>query len=160
MTEPSSTQPTPTSPLPTSLGALRALFAKATPPAGMPSPGDYRITFVGPAPLKVAAPRAIGWGGMPGWQGKRFAADGTAVNMLDDGRGGTREALPMRVALEPSWLDGRPTIVCSYGYDGPIPWRWVRDEFRALDGRRLLGLTFVGGPWSKPLAAPLLLTRG
>lgn len=70
-----------------------------------------------------------------------------------------REALPMRVTLEDSWLDGRPAIVCSYGVSSPIPWRWVRDELRALDHHRLLRLTFVGGPWSKPLAAPLLLTR-
>ncbi|MHC3002507.1 hypothetical protein [Gordonia metallireducens] len=56
-------------------------------------------------------------------------------------------------------LDGQPVIVCPYGQVGPVPWRWVRDEFRALDDRRLLGLTFVGGRWSAPLAAPLLLTR-
>lgn len=159
MTEPFSAQPSPTSPLPSSLSALRTLFAQATPPADLPAPGDYRITFVGPAPLKLAAPRTIGLGGMPGWQGKRFAADGTAVNMLDDGRGGTREALPMRVTLEPSWLDGRPVIVCSYGAGSPVPWRWVRDEFRPLDDLRLIGLTFAGGPWSRALAAPLLLTR-
>lgn len=160
MTEHSPAQPSPTPPLPTSLGALRALFSETAPPGGLPAPGDYLVTFVGPAPLKVAAPRAITLGGMPGWLGKRFGADGTAVNLLDDGRDAVREALPMRVSLEPSWLDGRPAIVCSYGSDGPIPWRWVRDEFRPLDDRRLLGLTFVGGPWSKSLAAPLVLTRG
>ena len=160
MTEPSPAGPTPTGPLPTSLSALRALFTRATPAATPPAPGDYRISFVGPAALRVAAPRAIALGGMPGWQGKRFGADGTAVNLLDDGHGASREALPMRVSLEPSWLDGGQVIVCSYGADGPVPWRWVRDEFRALDDRRLLGLTFVGGRWSRIAAAPLLLTRG
>ena len=65
----------------------------------------------------------------------------------------------MQVKLEPSWLDGRPAIVCSYGADSPVPWRWVRDEFRPLDDRRLIGLTFAGGPWSRVAAAPLLLTR-
>ncbi|MDV8001382.1 hypothetical protein [Rhodococcus sp. IEGM 1408] len=160
MTQPSPAQPSPTQPLPTTLGALRTLFTQATPATNLPEPGDYRISFIGPAALRVAAPRAIALGGMPGWQGKRFGDGGTAVNLLDDGNGSNREALPMRVTLERSWLDGLPTIVCSYGSDGPVPWRWVRDEFRALDDRRLLGLTFVGGPWSKVAAAPLLLTRG
>ncbi|MFN3602867.1 MAG: hypothetical protein ACK4UY_15905 [Dietzia sp.] len=159
MTQPPAAGPQPASPLPSSLGALRALFSQAPAPVELPAPGDYLISFVGPAPLKVVAPRAIALGGMPGWRGKRVAAGGTAVNLLDDGHGSVREALPMRVTLETSWLDGRPTIVCSYGSDGPIPWRWVRDEFRALDDRRLLGLTFVGGPWSRVAAAPLLLTR-
>lgn len=148
-----------TSSLPTSLGGLRRLFAQATPSTELPT-GDHHITFVGPSPLRVVAPRAIALGGMPGWRGKRFAADGTAVNLIDDDEAGRpREVLPMRVSLEDSWLDGRPTIVCSYGADSPKPWRWVRDEFRALDDRRLLGLTFVGGPWSRIAAAPLLLTR-
>ncbi|MEH6818996.1 hypothetical protein [Dietzia psychralcaliphila] len=159
MTQPPPAEPSPTAPLPSSLGTLRTLFTQATPAATPPEPGDYLVTFVGPAPLKVIAPRAIAMGGMPGWRGKRFAAGGTAVNLLDNGRDAVRETLPMRVTLEPSWLDGRPAVVCSYATDGPVPWRWVRDEFRALDERRLLGLTFVGGPWSKAAAAPLLLTR-
>lgn len=148
-----------TASLPASLGGLRRLFAQTTPSSELPA-GDHHITFVGPVPLKVVAPRAIALGGMPGWRGKRFAADGTAVNLVDDDEASSpREVLPMRVSLEDSWLDGRPTIVCSYGADSPMPWRWVRDEFRALDDRRLLGLTFVGGPWSKIAAAPLLLAR-
>ncbi|MDX2358451.1 hypothetical protein [Dietzia sp. PP-33] len=152
-------RPPHTLPLPSSLGALRELFTRAPSPGELPEPGDYHITYVGPAPLKVVAPRAIALGGMPGWRGKRFDTDGTAVNLLDDGRGSVREALPMRVTLDASWLDGRTAVVCSYGSDGPVPWRWVRDEFRTLDESRLLGLTFVGGPWSRLVAAPLLLTR-
>lgn len=155
-----------TTALPTSLGALRGLFTQAGAPTALPAAGDYLVDFIGPAPLKVVAPRAIALGGMPGWRGKRFAANGTAVNLVDDDNddnddeaGAHREILPMRVTLENSWLDGRPAIVCSYGTDGPVPWRWVRDEFRMLDDRRLLGLTFAGGPWSKAAAAPLLLTR-
>lgn len=146
--------------LPSSLGQLRALFSQATPPTDLPEPGDYLVSFVGPAPLKVVAPRAIALGGMPGWRGKRFASGVGAMNLVDDDEGRPpRETLPMRVTLEDSWLDGRPTIVCSYGVDSPVPWRWVRDEFRPLDDRRLIGLTFAGGPWSRRLAAPLLLTR-
>lgn len=160
---------TPT--LPTSLGQPRTLFSQATPPIALPDAGDYLVTFIGPAPLTVIAPRAIALGGMPGWRGKRFGASGTAINLVDTGAGSEKksdddnasatlhETLPMRLSIEDSWLDGRPVIVCSYGADSPVPWRWVRDEFRPLDDRRLIGLTFVGGRWSAPLAAPLLLTR-
>lgn len=42
---------------------------------------------------------------------------------------------------------------------GQAPRRRVRDEFRPLDDRRLIGLTFAGGPWSRVAAAPLLLSR-
>lgn len=145
--------------LPTSLGALRTLFSQTDAPTATPTPGDYLVTFVGPAPLTVVAPRAIALGGMPGWRGKRFDGVGGAKNLVDDEAGAHRETMPMTVALEPSWLDGRSVIVCSYGADSPVPWRWVRDEFRPLDDSRLLGLTFVGGPWSRVAAAPLLLTR-
>lgn len=148
-----------TTQLPTSLARLRTLFSEATPPTAPPVAGDYLITFVGPAPLRVAAPRAIAVGGMRRWRGKRFDGAGSAVNLVDDSDGTRREIIPMRVTVEPSWRDGRPALVCSYGPDGPVPWRWVRDEFRALDESRLIGLTFVGGRWSAPLAAPLLLTR-
>ena len=82
------------------------------------------------------------------------------MNLVDDDEGRPpRETLPMRVTLESSWLDGGQVIVCSYGASSPVPWRWVRDEFRPLDDRRLIGLTFAGGPWSRVAAAPLLLTR-
>ncbi|MEO9328034.1 hypothetical protein [Gordonia aurantiaca] len=147
--------------MPTSLGSLRTLFSETAPPASLPEPGDYLVTYVGPAPLRVVAPRAIALGGMPHWRGKRFGPAGDAVNLVADDAvdGALREVMPMQVTLEASWRDGRPAIVCSYGQGGPVPWRWVRDEFRALDDRRLLGLTFAGGRWSAPLAAPLLLTR-
>jgi len=35
----------------------------------------------------------------------------------------------------------------------------VRDEFRSLDDGTLLGLTFVGGPWSRLAASPFALVR-
>ncbi|MFD6893738.1 hypothetical protein ACFWB0_04195 [Rhodococcus sp. NPDC060086] len=123
------------------------------------SPGTYRAVFVGPALLRIAAPRAIAVAGMPHWYGKRVHADGTAANLLGRDNGTPREHLPIAVALEQSWLDGRPAVTVSYGADAPIPWRWVRDEFRALDERTWLGLTFVGGSWSRRAASPFVLVR-
>ncbi|WP_459547885.1 hypothetical protein [Nocardia sp. X0981] len=147
-------------PLPRSLTELRAVFGSL--PADGELTGDYRAEFIGPRPLHTAAPRAIALGGMPRWHGKRFAGDGTAVNLLRASAAADApllERLPMGVDTEPSWLDGQPAIVVSYGADGPIPWRWVRDEFRFLDARTLLGLTFAGGRWSRRAAAPFLLIR-
>lgn len=144
--------------LPGSLRGLRERF-RSLPSDTAVAPGTYRAVFVGPAPLRFAAPRAIALGGMPRWYGKRVAADGTAVNLLGTPDGALREHLPIVVATEPSWLDGRPAVVVSYGYDAPIPWRWVRDEFRALDERTLLGLTFAVAPVSRVLASPFVLVR-
>src|SRR5690606_26951132 len=95
-----------------------------------PITGSYRAEFVGPRPLRFAAPRAIALGGMRRWHGKRFAGDGTAINVLRSpgDEASLVERLPMTVATEPSWLDGQPAIAVSYGSGGPTPWRWVRDE--------------------------------
>ncbi|WP_280501306.1 hypothetical protein, partial [Nocardia farcinica] len=141
--------------LPRSLSQLRGLFA-GLPAGDRPVTGTYRAEFAGPAPLRVAAPRAIALGGMRRWHGKRFAGDGTAVSVLrsPDG-GGLVEHLPMTVATESSWLDGQPAIVVSYGSEGPIPWRWVRDEFRVQDEHTQQRLTFVGGPGSRVGPAPV-----
>lgn len=146
--------------LPRSLTELKAMFGSL--PAGDEPAGDYRAEFIGPRPFRAAAPRAIALGGMPRWHGKRFAGNGTAVNLLRDSAAADAplsERLPMLVGTEPSWLDGQPAIVVSYGPGGPVPWRWVRDEFRTLDARTLLGLTFAGGRWSRHAAAPFLLVR-
>jgi len=144
--------------LPRSIRGLQERFRTLDADA-LPAAGTYRAVFVGPAALRAAAPRAIALGGMPRWYGKRFADDGSAVNLLADTNGTLREVLPMRVALEPSWLDGRPAIVVSYGSDGPVPWRWVRDEFRPVDDGPLLGLTFVATPASRVAASPFTLVR-
>ncbi|MEU5840721.1 hypothetical protein [Rhodococcus sp. NPDC047139] len=144
--------------LPRSVRGLRERFRELHAEA-LPAAGTYRAVFVGPALLRVAAPRAIALGGMPRWYGKRFSGDGSAVNLREDAPGVLREVLPMRVAIAPSWLDGRPAIVVSYGADAPVPWRWVRDEFRPADERTLLGLTFAGTPASRAAASPFTLVR-
>lgn len=144
--------------LPRSIRGLQQRFRMLHADA-LPAAGTYRAVFVGPAALRAAAPRAIALGGMPRWYGKRFADDGNAVNLLADADGALREVLPMRVALEPSWLDDRPAIVVSYGSNGPVPWRWVRDEFRPVDDGTLLGLTFVAAPASRIAASPFTLVR-
>lgn len=144
-------------PLPSTVRGLRRRFAEAA--AGalpiVEPVGRHQALFIGPRLLQEAAPRGIALGGMRDWQGKRFDGAGGAVNLLGDGS----ETNPIRVTVEPSWYDGEPAIVCSYGRSARLPWRFVRDEFRPVDSHTLLGLSFVGGRWSRVLALPFLLVR-
>ncbi len=121
--------------------------------------GTHEAVFVGPAPLRAVAPRAIALGGMPQWYGKRFAPGEGVLHGVNLVRGGAEETLPMTATVDASWLDGRPALVVSYAADAPVPWRWVRDEFRVADAGTLLGLTFTFSPRLRALAAPFTLER-
>lgn len=151
--------------LPRSRRALVARFRALPAPTLDALAGTHEAVFVGPAPLRFAAPRSIALAGMPRWYGKRFgagAAGGTlaGTNLLRaPGGDGFEERHPMTASVAPSWLDGAPALVVSYGADGPVPWRWVRDEFRRVDDETLLGLTFVLSSRSRALAAPFLLKQ-
>lgn len=151
--------------LPARRGALVARFRVLPAPALEQLAGTHEAVFVGPAPLRLAAPRSIALAGMPRWYGKRFGPgpdDATlaGVNLLRHAGGdGFEERNPMTARIAPSWLDGAPALVVSYGERGPIPWRWVRDEFRPAGEGTLLGLTFTVTPALRALAAPFVLER-
>lgn len=105
------------------------------------------------------APRGLG---LPGWVGKRFepARDGsvTGVNLLrDEAGGGLREHLEMRASVAPSRLDGAPALAVTYAPDAPLPWRRIRDEFRALPDGTLLGMTVLDVRGLGGLGTPLVL---
>lgn len=146
--------------LPRGRGALVARFRTLGTPDLTALAGTHEAVFIGPAALRRVAPRSIALGGMPGWYGKRFEADGArGVNLLRAVDGGLEERNPMTAAIAPSWLDGAPAIVVSYAPGAHRPWRWVRDEFRVADPDTLLGLTFAWSPWLRALAAPFTLER-
>lgn len=149
--------------LPRSLGQLRSRFTDLRAPAPGEVHGTYRAVFVGPAILRAVAPRAIALAGMRRWYGKRFDGTGGAVNLVRGADGTVHDILPTRTFVDTSWLDGGDALVVSYGTDpqhaAPVPWRWVRDEFRALDDGTLLGMTFAGGAWSRVAASPFVLVR-
>lgn len=146
-----------------SIGELRALFSSLPPPAPAMRRGFFRASFIGPAWLRASGRPSVGLSGLPGWQGKKFLDADNATNVLKRGDA-LVEALAMRVTPGRSQVDGRPGVALHYvpGADGkpaPIPWRWVRDEMRAVDDNTLLGFTVIDLPLLRRVAFPFLLTR-
>ncbi len=141
-----------------SLSQCRQLFATLLPPSEAVRCGRFRAQFLGPWWLRLAAGPSIALSGLPGWQGKRFIAPDSATNCLRT-RAGEREALSMQCVAESSLVDGRPGLSLRYGERGPIPWRWVRDELRAIDGDTWLCMTVIELPLLRALSFPFLLVR-
>ncbi len=143
-----------------SLRALREAFLAAPAPTLELLIGFRRSEFAGPLWLRASGPLALATTGMPGWAGKRFRATSDpnlleGENMLR--RDGTLvPSIPMRAAIEPATLDGRPALVVRYPADARWPWRGVRDELRPLPDGRLLGMTY-GLPGAPPKGGPFLL---
>lgn len=136
------------------LRAWRERFRTLSPPAPEQLTGFHRARFVGPGWLRHSAPVAIALGGLAGWQGKRFLGAGQATNVTATG-----ERLPLHVALDASWLDGRPAWRLDYGAAAPLPWRRVRDEVRELAPGCWLGMTLVDLPGLRRIGWPFLLVR-
>ncbi len=123
--------------------------------------GTREAAFVGPAVLRALAPRGLGMLGLRRWFGKRFSGTGHelhGVNLLRDGTAGElREHLRMRAVIGASRVDGLPAVVVTYGRDAPLPWRYVRDEFRNVGDGRLLGLTVLDVAGIRRLGTPFVL---
>lgn len=145
------------------LAELKALFSSLQPPGEAMRHGFFRASFVGPAWLRHTARPSLELSGLPGWQGKKFLDPEHATNVLL--KNGTRvEHLAMRVMPMRSRVDGLPGIALTYppqedGKPAPIPWRWVRDELRAVDGHTILGMTVIELPLLRQFAFPFLLVR-
>lgn len=146
-----------------SLGALRAAFRSASDPALVDLVGAHEAEFIGPGWLRAAGPVMTRLGRMPGWCGKRFAPaeDGSmylvGVNLVRVG-GRVSDSVPIKAAIGPSRLDGRPALIVGYPVDAPFPWPRVTDELRPFGDGVLLGMTF-GIPGSLPGGAPFILRR-
>lgn len=71
------------------------------------------------------------------WKGKVFHGDGTFTNRWLGGvRAGT-----VGTAVEPSWLDGQPTLVARYS-PSALVFRNVRDELRQVGPGVWLGRSY------------------
>ena len=145
-----------------SIGALKKLFSSLPPPAPDMRRGFFRASFIGPAWLRATGRPSVAVSGLPGWQGKKFFNADDATNVLKK-NGALVEALAMRVTPGISRVDGRQGVALHYvpqnGVPAPLPWRWVRDELRAVDANTLLGMTVIDLPLLRHLAFPFLLVR-
>jgi hypothetical protein len=140
------------------LFTFKRLYADLTPLGRIAVTGTWRATFTGPAWLRAIAPRGLHLLRFGGWWGKEIHADGTAINLFF--RDGHRtSAYPMAVSETRSLLDNKPCLATSYSANAPIPWRFVVDEFRALDENTLLGLTILGKPSTINPPLPFILQR-
>jgi hypothetical protein len=73
------------------------------------------------------------------WQGKVFDQEkGELLNKI--GPLGVK-AIRAKVYKEPSWFDGKETIVLDYS-DTSLVAHWIRDEIREVAPRLYLGLVF------------------
>jgi len=146
-----------------SLGELKALFSSLPPPAATMRHGFFRASFIGPAWLRASGRPGVEISGLPGWQGKKFLNADDATNVLKK-KDSLVEALAMRVTPGISQVDGKQGVALHYvpdanGKPAPIPWRFVRDELRAVDANTILGFTVIDLPVLRLMAFPFLLTR-
>lgn len=141
-----------------SLAELKKLFSTLAPPPAEMRAGFYRATFIGPWWLRLSGRPSVALGGLPGWQGKRFLSPTTATNILLKS-GVTSEALFMQLESGVSQVDGKQGVALTYGADAPLPWRYIRDEVRAIDANRILGMTVINLPLLNKLGFPFLLVR-
>ncbi len=98
-----------------------------------------------------------------------FPVAGLGTRFLPATKASPKEMLPIvdkpliQYAVEEAYAAGVRHMVFVTGRSkrasGPLPWRWVTDELRALDDRTLLGMTRIDLPGLRGLAFPFLLER-
>lgn len=155
-----------TTPQSHSLRALRAAWSTLAAPELTGFEGDFQASFIG-GPLRATAPRGLALVGLPRWYGKRFAPPRPGADVLQGvnllnarNGGGLEETLPMTATIGASLADGKPALVVAYSADSPMPWRWVRDEFRVWSPGTFLGMTFVDLPPARRAGGtPFMLAR-
>lgn len=141
-----------------SIRELKQLFASLPVPDAAMRRGFFRASFVGPFWYRPFGFPSVHLSGLPFWQGKKFLTADTATNILRKGAG-VEEYLGMTVVAAPSLIDGKPGVSLRYGAEAPRPWRWVRDELRAVDERTILGVTVIDLPVLRHFCFPFLLVR-
>lgn len=118
---------------PASIGLIEAIrhFSQLPEPERLPV-GDYHAVLLGPAWFRAFASLGLALAGLPRWIGKRFAADGSGVNLLRavDGIGLDAAVLPMASRLAASPHDGRRVVRVGYDAGSRFPWPAVVDELR------------------------------
>ena len=141
-----------------SLASFRTLFSTLTTPDLAFMQGVYQSAFTGPHWLRTIAGPGLYLFGMGGWWGKQFDGHGRGSNIVCR-RSALSTRVPVTLAEAPSLIDGRPSLIVNYSSELSFPWPWVIDELRAIDDRRLLGMTLVTRSPLDRLPLPFLLTH-
>ncbi len=141
-------------PIHASLATYMRVFKSLPPISQREFHGSFQGIVVGPAWFQSVFNKAMTFGGLDGWQGKDFGADGNGINVLLQ-NGVIRKVAPMHVVGElTSAIDGQPTLVL--GYRKP-PHAYIHDEIRRLDERTILGMTYVKVNPFKKFPMPFVL---
>jgi len=148
------TQPFPLTGKP--LSYFKPFFTTLSAPDLHALKGVYRGQFTGSAWLRLSAPSSLALAGLGGWWGKIFPGDGTGHNLVIH-QGKLIRKFPIRLAVIPSLVDGKPGLTVQYTPECPFPWPHVIDELRCLDETTLLGLTIINQGFLRRLAFPFLL---
>ena len=138
------------------LSAFKPLFASLPPPELAKTTGVFQAEFTGPGWLRKIAGPGLALVGLGGWWGKVFDGEGAGANLVRR-NGALQRIFPVQVALAPSAVDGKPSLVVRYTRGCPFPWPYVVDELRCLDETGLLGLTYVNAGLLRKLGLPFLL---
>ncbi len=141
-----------------SISKLKQLFNDGQVLPAEQRQGFWKARFVGPFWLRLGGMPSCYLSGLWGWLGKKFITENTATNIVKR-NSGTINILDMTVSESPSEVDGKTAIILSYSKSSPIPWRWVTDEFRAVDDNTLIGITRLHLPILRHLTFPFLLER-
>jgi hypothetical protein len=119
--------------------------------------GRFDGLLVGPRAFQRFFLAALTVGGLAGWRGKEFAADGQGANLCER-HGALRRVAPMYVKGQvASVTDGKPTL--ALGYRGTTPLRLITDELRLVDEHTALGLTYVDVPLLPRVPLPFVLRK-
>ncbi|NHB58636.1 hypothetical protein G9F32_11510 [Acinetobacter sp. 194] len=141
-----------------SLAEIRKTFLQLSSPDEAFRVGFFRASFIGPFWLRKTAHPSLALTGLPNWLGKQFKDPQHATNILNTAKGRI-EKYVMSCLHGPSKLDGQITVYLDYGMSAPMPWRWVRDELRVLNGHTLLCMTIIDLPILRHFPMPFLLSR-
>lgn len=141
-------------PIDASLATYMQVFRTLPPLLKEEFHGTFQGIVVGPAWFQKVFNRLMVVGGLGGWQGKEFGADGNGVNVVQRG-GKISHVAPMLVlGTFPSAFDGQPTLVLGYHNGLHIH---INDEIRRLDERTVLGMTYLKYGFLKQLPMPFVL---
>ncbi|EOQ90136.1 hypothetical protein LEP1GSC202_0638 [Leptospira yanagawae serovar Saopaulo str. Sao Paulo = ATCC 700523] len=105
--------------------------------------GDYQISWIGPKWFQWSAKTGLQFLHFRHWWGKSFQGKMEAINLFQNPKDlSFSQKYKMQISFEISCLDGKPSLFLRYTKEAPFPWPYFVDEFRVLNDKELLGLSY------------------